>query len=87
MKKANVLLVLTEDDEVLVTSVKEYNEEEGFEDGDGYVEEFDCPVSLEEAKSYGNGNKEWDEVLEKYSDCELFEIEMGWGENAMILVK
>ncbi len=83
MKKANVLLVLTEDDEVLVTSLKEYNEEEGSE----YKKDFSCPVSLKKAKSYGNGNKEWNEVLEKYSDCKLFEIEMEWGENAMILVK
>ena len=31
MKKKNVLLVLTEDNEVLVTTLKEYNEDEGSE--------------------------------------------------------
>jgi hypothetical protein len=83
MKKKNVLLVLTEDNEVLVTSVKEYNEEEGSE----YKRDFSCPVSLENAKSYGNGCREWEDVLDTFSNCELFEIEMSWGENAMIFVK
>ena len=86
MKKENVLLVLNEDGEVLVTSIKEYNDEE-FDEGEGYVEEFDFPVSLENAKSYGNGCKEWEDVLDTFSDSELFEIECGWGENAMILIK
>jgi len=83
MKNENVLLVLTEDNEVLVTSVKEYNEEEGSE----YRKDFSCPVSLENAKSYGNGSREWEDVLDTFSGSELFEIECEWDENAMILVK
>ena len=83
MKKKNVLLVLTEDNEVLVTSLKEYNEEEGSK----YKKDFSFPVSIEDAKSYGNGNEDWEKTLDEYEECELFEIEMSWGENAMIFVK
>jgi len=78
-----VLLVLTEDEEVLITSLEDYNEDEGSE----YIEDFSMEVSIENAKSYGNGNEEWENTLDKYSDCKLFEIECGWGESSMILVK
>ncbi len=86
MKKENVLLVLTEDNEVLVTNLEEYNNEE-FDEGFGFVESFDFPVSLENAKSYGNGCREWEDVLDTFSNSEFFEIESDWGENAVILVK
>ena len=82
MKKKNVLLVLTEDSEVLVTTLKEYNEDEGSK----YKMDYDFPVSLKDAKSYGNGCKEWEDVLDTFSDSKLFEIECEWGEGAMIIV-
>ena len=86
MKKANVLLVLTEDNEVLVTNLEEYNNEE-FDEGEGFVESLDCPVSLKDAKSYGDGCREWEDVLDTFSNGKFFEIESDWGENAVILVK
>jgi hypothetical protein len=83
MKKENVLLVLDEDGNVIVTNINEYNENEGSE----YEIDYEFPVSIENAKSYGNGNKEWERVLDEYSNCELFEIEIEWGEGSLILVK
>ena len=86
MENVNVLLVLTEDNEILVTSLEDYNNEE-FDEGEGLVVDYEFPVSIENAKSYGNGNREWEDVLDTFSNYELFEVESDWGENAIIFVK
>lgn len=76
------LLVLGEDGDVIVTTLDEYNDEEGYE----YSLEGGSPVDLETAKSYGNGSKEWEDTLDTFAGRKFMEIEPEWGEGALIAV-